>query len=110
MSANRISRFCKTAIHQAESINLNAYVFNLPGTNTIAEHAEIMALAVMTAQEMETQFTFNGTAVAETNEIIDAPPTDSTFQALMSHLRNADNLTEAVRTYEKHTIHQCNGI
>lgn len=57
-------------------LDLGINAFNLTGTNTISEGAGSMALAIMTALETETLVTFNGTAVAEANEVIDKQAAD----------------------------------
>ena len=62
-------------INEAE-FNLAINAFNLVGTNTISRSAEIMSLATMTAQETEALVTFNGTAAAEANEVIDTQAAD----------------------------------
>jgi len=52
-------------------LDLGFNSFNLTGTNTIAEGAEIMALAVMTAQETAAKVAFEGTAATVADGTID---------------------------------------
>ena len=53
-------------------LDLGSNAFNLAGTNTLAKGAEIMALAVMTAQETAAKVAFDGTAATVADGTIDA--------------------------------------
>ena len=53
-------------------LDLGFNAFNLTGINIIAEGAEIMALAVMTAQETAAKVAFDGTAATVADGTIDA--------------------------------------